>query len=751
MWCRPLSVPGRFARLRVARIGPPGARGVCAHAPGAGGRRACRPAGRPGTRKGGGPSTRPARGGPPGCRRPAGSPATAAPASSGCPPGSGPPAPGSASPSWKPQRPGHCARRPAEWRWGHPGHVQEAPWESSYNAELSTRNAGGRVPFSAKIGILKFATPPGGDATPAAGVVGAMLAWTQSLQRLHTPDPGCCRAIRVQAAPRRTSRVHGAHATVKVRACKARGGFLQLVATAYCTGGSRVQCCERWATATAQLAGWFAPRLSVKNFLSRSASSRGESVSAADPGHGGCVTVWCYLPRWRGARGPGAGQCSTIAVCRPAARVQGAVCAHMLRELCWWLCRARCGPGDPASSACVRAHLCANRECEVDRRTGPDCGGLPAAVARHTCSLRPHHGLAHRRGAEPGRAGAAGGQLPVRGPAPGLSAGRGARVQGRGRLRRPGRVHGPRQPGWCVRAAGPRRRAEGTPVTDSSLSPHTAQTCAACPPARCPSCRSRPARCPRRVGCAGRPGAAGRDAGSFAGPVAPSQLPVPAHSRTRCACATRPRRRLWPPARPRSPRRGRRWPASPGRCEVPSARLLTTPPTPHTRRHVPVFLHACIHTDRVPGPDQGRAAPDAGGGGAEAGHGHHPGAPATCCVVSIPSHAPATSLVNCTHRWPRHRGARGASDADVSPQLEALTRPAARLPYPQLKLQCRMLGIPRWPYRRLKSIRKMARTCETTAMRANSAVKRQLQAWANQLHALEVRDAQCMHGLSSCG
>ena len=312
------------------------------------------------------------------------------------------------------------------------------------------------------------------------------------------------------------------------------------------------------------------------------------------------------------ARCPGAGQCSTIAVCRPAARVQGAVCAHMLRELCWWLCRARCCPGDPATSACVRAHLCANRECEVDRRTGPDCGGLPAAVARHTCSLRPHYGLAHRRGAAPGRAGAAGGQLPVRGPAPGLSAGRGARVQGRGRLRRPGRVHGPRQPGWCVRAAGPRRRAEGTPVTDSSLSPHTAQTCAACPPARCPSCRSRPARCPRRVGCAGRPGAAGRDAGSFAGPVAPSQLPVPAHSRTRCACATRPRRRLWPPARPRSPRRGRRWPASPGRCEVPPARLLTTPPTPHTRRHVPVFLHACTHADRVPGPDQGRAAPDAG-------------------------------------------------------------------------------------------------------------------------------------------
>ena len=46
---------------------------------------------------------------------------------------------------------------------------------------------------------------------------------------------------------------------------------------------------------------------------------------------------------------------------------------------------------------------------------------------------------------------------------------------------------------------------------------------------------------------------------------------------------------------------------------------------------------------------------------------------------------------------------------------------------------------------------RLARTCETTAMRANSAVKRQLQAWANQLHALEVRDAQCMHGLSSCG
>ena len=64
---------------------------------------------------------------------------------------------------------------------------------------------------------------------------------------------------------------------------------------------------------------------------------------------------------------------------------------------------------------------------------------------------------------------------------------------------------------------------------------------------------------------------------------------------------------------------------------------------------------------------------------------------------------------------------------------------ARRPAHAQLKLQCRKLGIPRWPYRRLKSIRNMARTCETTAMRANSSVKRQLQAWASQLHALEVR------------
>ena len=36
----------------------------------------------------------------------------------------------------------------------------------------------------------------------------------------------------------------------------------------------------------------------------RSAWSRDESVSAAAPGHGSCVTVWCYLPRWRGAPAP---------------------------------------------------------------------------------------------------------------------------------------------------------------------------------------------------------------------------------------------------------------------------------------------------------------------------------------------------------------------------------------------------------------------------------------------------------------
>ena len=74
---------------------------------------------------------------------------------------------------------------------------------------------------------------------------------------------------------------------------------------------------------------------------------------------------------------------------------------------------------------------------------------------------------------------------------------------------------------------------------------------------------------------------------------------------------------------------------------------------------------------------------------------------------------------------------------------------ARRPAHPQLKLQCRKLGIPRWPYRRLKSIRNMARTCETTATRANSSVKRQLQAWASQLHALEV-SAVRVYACSSC-
>ena len=110
------------------------------------------------------------------------------------------------------------------------------------------------------------------------------------------------------------------------------------------------------------------------------------------------------------------------------------------------------------------------------------------------------------------------------------------------------------------------------------------------------------------------------------------------------------------------------------------------------------------------------------------------------CICRIPSGCtctcPAASLrTRCCFRL-------AMSIPDSNPAY------ARRPAHPQLKLQCRKLGIPRWPYRRLKSIRNMARTCETTAMRANSSVKRQLQAWASQLHALEV-SAERVYACSS--
>ena len=135
----------------------------------------------------------------------------------------------------------------------------------------------------------------------------------------------------------------------------------------------------------------------------------------------------------------------------------------------------------PAQRECGPTHSANWSECEVDRQGAPDCAGRPAAAGT-ACPLRLHHGLAHCRGAAPGRGGPAGGQLPVCRPAPGLAAGR------LGHLRRPGRVHGPRQSGGCVCACGhaqARRHAGraprgGTPLAASLLHSPTALSAELC-------------------------------------------------------------------------------------------------------------------------------------------------------------------------------------------------------------------------------------------------------------------------------
>ena len=58
----------------------------------------------------------------------------------------------------------------------------------------------------------------------------------------------------------------------------------------------------------------------------------------------------------------------------------------------------------------------------------------------------------------------------------------------------------------------------------------------------------------------------------------------------------------------------------------------------------------------------------------------------------------------------------------------------------QLKMQCRKLGIARWPYRKLMSCRSLAASCELAARKtANSEVSAKLKGMASELRAVEVR------------
>ncbi len=68
-----------------------------------------------------------------------------------------------------------------------------------------------------------------------------------------------------------------------------------------------------------------------------------------------------------------------------------------------------------------------------------------------------------------------------------------------------------------------------------------------------------------------------------------------------------------------------------------------------------------------------------------------------------------------------------------------LTRRAA----PQFKLQCRKLGIARWPHRKLKSLNGLITSCKAASNRMRSEkLKDALTEWTAQLEAVKVRPAR---------
>ena len=69
----------------------------------------------------------------------------------------------------------------------------------------------------------------------------------------------------------------------------------------------------------------------------------------------------------------------------------------------------------------------------------------------------------------------------------------------------------------------------------------------------------------------------------------------------------------------------------------------------------------------------------------------------------------------------------------------------------QFKLQCRKLGIARWPYRKLMSCRSLAASCEHAARKtANSEVSAKLKGMASELRAAEVRARAASDGWIYC-
>jgi hypothetical protein len=81
-------------------------------------------------------------------------------------------------------------------------------------------------------------------------------------------------------------------------------------------------------------------------------------------------------------------------------------------------------------------------------------------------------------------------------------------------------------------------------------------------------------------------------------------------------------------------------------------------------------------------------------------------------------------------------------------RARALTRRAA----PQFKLQCRKLGIARWPHRKLKSLNGLITSCKAASNRMRSEkLKDALTEWTAQLEAVKVRPCACARGSGRAG
>lgn len=132
-----------------------------------------------------------------------------------------------------------------------------------------------------------------------------------------------------------------------------------------------------------------------------------------------------------------------------------------------------------------------------------------------------------------------------------------------------------------------------------------------------------------------------------------------------------------------------------------------------------------------------------------------------CQAVRSPVAVVTCSGVQSSHSYPRCQVGAGYVRLNKTVSVEQVravqhmnqveAAKALGMGTTQLKMQCRKLGIARWPYRKLMSCRSLAASCEHAARKtANSEVSAKLKGMASELRAAEVRARAASDGWIYC-